>query len=212
MIEFIYKIGTIGLKFFEESDLLHSSYKDWFHSQKVTQYNSHGKWPLLKSGIDNLFKQIENRESIVFAIYDLQDNEKHICHHIGNVSLQSIDWMNRSAEFAILIGESDFYKKGVGTIATLMTMIHAFGKCGFNRIWAGTSSHNIGMQKIFEFLGWKKEGVQREAIFQNAEWTDVYSYSFLLNQYTLDYQINIEKSLKDKYGIELFIGEENANK
>jgi RimJ/RimL family protein N-acetyltransferase len=180
-LQFQYKFGNIGFKPLTEEDLKTSNYINWFSDPQVIKYNSHGVFGLNGSDIKEFFESIYRKERVVFAIYHLA--KEKTCFHIGNISLQSFDWINRSCEFAILIGEPDFYKKGIGSISTMTAMTHAFNRMGFNRIWAGASSYNIGMQKVFEFFGWKKEGVHREAKLHEGGMVDVYQYSILAKEF-----------------------------
>ena len=155
------KAGTIHLAPFCEvydNKSIHSDYKFWFNRPEVVSKNSHGLFPYSPdTDIKETLQYDESR--IIWSI--LVKGPKHI----GNVSLQRIDLINRSAEIAIVIGEPDYYGKGVATFAVKEICEHGFKKLGLNRIWSGTAATNIGMQKVFEKLGFKKEGIFKEAMF-----------------------------------------------
>jgi len=194
MLSFQYRIGQIGLKPFTREDLKTSSYREWFLKDQTTKHTSHGIFSLTEKDIEDYFASIERKERIVFAIYFLGDNQK--CFHIGNVCLQSLDWINRSAEFAIIIGEPDFHKRGIGAGALFIMLQHAFFKLGFNRVWGGTTSYNVGMQKVFEFFGFKKEGVLREAKWHRGEMIDIYQYGLLTKEFVTHHMLS---ELEHKY-------------
>ena len=103
--------------------------------------------------------------------------------HIGNISLHSIDWINRSAELSVIIGETDYWKKGITTEAGKIVLWHGFEKLNMNRIWLGTSGNNIGMNRVAKKIGMIQEGNLRQGIFLNGKFKDVINYSILREEW-----------------------------
>lgn len=156
-----------------------SNYYKWFGDQEVNKYNSHGLFPQSQKELDNFFDRCENDKSLLsFMII-----EKESKNHIGMISLQRIDYINRSAEFAVVIGEKDCWSKGYTTEACQKLFYHGFMKIGLNRIWSGTSVLNTGMVKVFEKLGMRQEGVFRQGQFLDGYFRDGVSYGILRNEY-----------------------------
>lgn len=152
-----------------------SNYYKWFGDEDVTKYNSHGLFPKSNKELESYFNKCENsQELLVFLII-----EKESKHHIGMVSLQRIDLINRSAEFAVIIGEKDYWGKGLATEAIKKVFEHGFNKLGLNRIWSGTSVLNKGMIKCFEKLGMVCEGRYAEAQLLNGKLEDIVPYAIL---------------------------------
>ena len=78
------------------------------NDEEVVKYNSHGRFPQTKKKLleyVNLVKHSMN--IIVLAIIDIKSEK-----HIGNISLQSINWIDRNAEIAFVLGEKNFWSKG----------------------------------------------------------------------------------------------------
>ena len=67
---------------------------------------------------------------------------------IGNISLQSIGWIDRSVGIAFLLGEKDFLGKSVMYDAGKFLIKHVFEILNLKSIHCVTSSENIGMQKV----------------------------------------------------------------
>ena len=86
-------------------------------------------------------------------------------------------------ELAIIIGNKDYWGKGVGEEAGSLIVAHGFKAMNLHRIYCGTSKENIGMQKLAVKLGLKKDGVLREALFKNGKFQDIINYSILENEY-----------------------------
>lgn len=93
--------------------------------------------------------------------------------HIGYVYLNNIDWKNRSAFFAKLIGEKEFWGKGLAKEATLLMLYHGFYVLGLNRIEARQLCDNKSSIKVNEKCGFKTEGTLRKAIFKNGGYKDL---------------------------------------
>jgi [ribosomal protein S5]-alanine N-acetyltransferase len=156
-----------------------SKYPIWFGDEEINKYNSHGLFPQTEKELNNFFDRCENDKSLLsFLII-----EKESKTHIGMCSLQRIDFINRSAEFAIIIGEKNKWGFGYGTEAIKKLIDHAFLKLGLNRIWSGTSVLNIGMIKSFEKLGMQKEGIYKQGQFLNGKFEDIVCYSILREEY-----------------------------
>ena len=162
----------------EEKDLS-GNYFQWLNDESVNEFNSHGVFPSTESGMQAfLSDQHTSKNKLVLAIVDSKTDL-----HIGNISLQAIDWISRSAEFAILLGDKKYWGMGYSTEASLIICDHGFTKLGLNRIYCGTSEKNIGMQKLAVKMKMQKEGVRRKALFKNGEYLDIIEYGVLKEEY-----------------------------
>lgn len=178
----IYETKGLTLVPFLEVDLQKSNYYDWWTDQEVTKHNSHGLFPMNREGEEAWRRKIENNEIIVWGVlikgtdeHGYQDEFKHI----GNISLQSINWINRSAEFAIVIGEKDYWGKGFASEALELLINHGFQKLNLHRIWSGTAATNKGMLRVFEKLGMVREGIFKDGVFLNGKYVDVHCYAII---------------------------------
>ena len=153
-------------------------YSSWLNDKDVTMFNSHGRFPMSNTALLNYVKEVENsRTSLVLAIVEKENNK-----HIGNISLQNINWLDRNAEIAFLLGNKEYWLKGFMAEAAQLIIIHGFKTLNLRRIYCGTSSRNLGMQKLAVKLKMVKEGVRRDAIFKNGEYEDIIEYGILSNE------------------------------
>lgn len=165
-----------------ELDDIKGNYAKWFNDKEVCRHNSHGIFPKSRKEFEDYIKSTRlSRDKIVWAIVD-----KKTGSHIGNVTLQFINWVNRSAEFAIILGEKDCWGKGYAYDAAALIVKHGFDKLNLNRIGCGTAAANIGMQKLAQRLNMKKEGVRRKALYLSGKYTDIYEYGVLRNEFKCD--------------------------
>jgi ribosomal-protein-alanine N-acetyltransferase len=173
----IYQLGDeYFVRTLRESDL-DGPYLSWFEDQEVCRYNSHGKLFKTISSFRNYLNELDSDDRMVWAICHQADG------HIGNISLQSISWINRQAEFAILLGDKRHWGKKVATSAGRALIHHGFNKLNLNRIYLGTAATNQGMRKLADALGMVQEGCRRNHLYLNGEWVDVIDYGVLKSEF-----------------------------
>ncbi|HIP29711.1 MAG TPA: N-acetyltransferase [Sulfurospirillum arcachonense] len=153
-------------------DDANGNYPNWLNDKEVCRYNSHGGVLYTKNMAIEYIKSIQNNSTCkVFAIC-LNDNSKHI----GNISLQQISQDNKSAEFAILMGEKAFWGKGFATEAGKLLMKYGFKSLDLNKIYCGTSELNIPMQKLALNLKMIQKDVKKNAMKKNDKFLDIITY------------------------------------
>ena len=151
------------------------NYQKWLNDQEIVYYNFHGRFPMTIEKLLAYINSTSNSTStIVLAIIEVNSNQ-----HIGNISLQSINWIDRNAEIAFLLGEKSFWGKSIMLEAGTLLLDHAFNVLNLHRVYCGTSEVNIGMQKLAEKLGMTIEGRRKEAIFKNGVYSDIIEFGII---------------------------------
>lgn len=125
---------------------------------------------LERSRSDNLTKRL--------AIEVLDDNQ-----YIGNVGLYDIDWKNRKAEFAILIGEKSAWGKGYGVDAANALLRFAFCQINMHRIFLHVLAHHTRAIRLYEKVGFKLEGTLREDNFRDSQYKDTLVMAILDSEF-----------------------------
>lgn len=165
---------TIYLRALNEQDIL-GNYSTWLNDLEITKYNSHGRFPMTVEKLLNFVQMsTQSNTSLVMAVVNTENDE-----HVGNISLQSINWIDRNAEIAFLLGEKSYWGKGIMLEAGKLIIKHGFNSLNLHRIYCGTSSQNIGMQKLAEKLEMTIEGIRKEALFNNGTYDDIIEYGIL---------------------------------
>jgi len=168
----------VHLRALREEDL-NDNYLQWLNDDEVCRFNSHAIFPNTEQKMKTYFAGLQNNQSqVVLAIVD-NDREKHI----GNVSLQNINWVSRNAEFAILLGDKKCWGGGYGTEAAKLIVQYGFDRLNLHRIYCGTIQGNEGMIKLAAKLNMKEEGRRREAIYKNGYYLDIHEYGVLRSEY-----------------------------
>ena len=151
------------------------NYRFWLNDEEVIKFNSHGRYPQTPEKLTHYVSTVQASNSdLVLAVVDKTTDK-----HIGNISLQSINWIDRQAEIAFLLGDRDYWNKGIMYEAGQLLIQHGFKTLNLHRIHCGTSSDNEGMQKLALKLGMTQEGVRKEAIYKNGSYKDIIEYGLI---------------------------------
>ncbi|MDA4885454.1 GNAT family protein [Streptomyces sp. MS2A] len=100
------------------------------------------------------------------AVTDPADGEL-----LGEVVLHDWEPANRSCTFRTLIGPRG-RGRGVGTEATRLIVGHAFEGLGLHRVQLDAYAHNHRALRVYEKVGFVREGVRREVERRDGVWVD----------------------------------------
>jgi [ribosomal protein S5]-alanine N-acetyltransferase len=155
-------------------------YVAWFNDKEVCSGNSHHIFPFTSEDANEYieFSNKNVKDHLILAIISKESNQ-----HIGNIALQNINHVARSAELSVIIGEKDEWGKGLGKEACRVICDHGFSAMNLNRIYCGTFDNNQTMKKIALYLGMKEEGCRRKAAYKNGRYIDIIEYGILKEEY-----------------------------
>jgi len=106
-------------------------------------------------------------------------------HALGFVGLFSFNWIVRSAEFRILIGEPEAWNGGLGTAATRLLVRYAFQRLNLHKVWLGVNADNSPARRCYEKVGFVREGVLRAEMYCDGTYRDVVRMSVLRDEFAL---------------------------
>ncbi len=92
---------------------------------------------------------------------------------MGFCALFGIEWNNRSAKLAIAIGEPAQRRKGYGREAMQMFLRYAFHEMNLERIQIYVISYNEHAIRLYDSLGFVREGVLRRAVYRSGRRYDL---------------------------------------
>lgn len=96
---------------------------------------------------------------------------------IGIVNLTSIEWINRKAEFSIMIGDKNAWGKGYGEEAANKIIEVAFKERNLQKLYLIVNVLHDKAIALYEKIGFVKEGLLKRDHFKNGSFQDVYIYS-----------------------------------
>lgn len=166
------------LRGLDKEDLRGNMFK-WANDPEVTHYMFMGLKPNAIELMEEEYeKLIRSEKDIVFAIIDKESDA-----HIGNAGLYVINWVSRSAEYRIVIGEKEFWDKGYGKETARLILDYGFNKLNLNKIWLGVNAEHKAAVKSYEKSGFVKEGSLREEIYRNGKYYDATRMSILRKEF-----------------------------
>ena len=125
-----------------------------------------------------LEKMYEDKSRVWFVIV-LEDTDKVI----GDGGFLRIDYVWRTADLSILIGEKIEWNKGYGTETIHLLLDYGFKSLNLHRVSLGVFDFNKRAIKTYEKTGFKREGVLRDGYYCNNEYHDVIMMSILEDEF-----------------------------
>lgn len=101
----------------------------------------------------------------------------------GNTRLFHLQWMHRSAEFGIVIGDKSRWDQGYGTEALELVLTHGFDTLNLNRIYLHVYASNRRARRSYEKAGFAVEGTLRQAMFRHGRYVDIIIMSILRSEW-----------------------------
>ena len=113
-----------------------------------------------------------------YSIIDLETEEL-----IGNCGFMDIDYINRTSEAGIFIGNKKLWDKGYGTEALSLLIDYGFKALNFHNIMLKVYEYNTRAIKSYEKIGFKFIGKRREALHRNLEKHNIIFMDILQNEF-----------------------------
>lgn len=103
---------------------------------------------------------------------------------IGYGIVESVDKTHRRCELAMVIGEPEYWGRGIAGEVIRDMLKYAFEELKLHRVWAVATRGNERSIRLIESAGFTREGTMREALMIAGEFTDLLCYSLLDREYT----------------------------
>ena len=129
-------------------------YCSWLNDPVTNQYIV-----TRKATVEGLRKYIrEKKNSTTCLFFGIFDNKTK--KHIGNAKLEPIDFKKKTADLGILIGEKDYWGRGICTRCVKLLVKYAFEQLDINRVQLEVFPKNIAAIKCYKKVGLKIETIE----------------------------------------------------
>ena len=128
-----------------------------------------------KNFIRGALKQFAQNKGFVAGIW-------HEGRLAGIISYYAMDWENRTTAVGYWLGE-EFEGRGLVSAACRALVDHAFEELGLNRVSIACATENKKSCAIPERLGFRREGVQRQAEWLYDHFVDHVVYAALASEW-----------------------------
>lgn len=113
---------------------------------------------------------------------DLAAVDRATGRYVGEVVLNELDPNNNSCSFRIALGAPG-QNRGLGTEATRLVLGYAFERVGLHRISLEVYSFNSRARRVYEKVGFRPEGVLRDALLWEGQRFDSHVMSILAHEW-----------------------------
>ena len=171
-----------------KEEFITEKYLYWLSDVEVTKYLVVSNYDQTKDTITKYIDRFNNSENYIFAIVI-----KEINNHIGNITLQNINWVHKFATEGIMIGDKKYWKDGYGTEARSLLLEFAFNDLNLNRIVSSAFVDNVAGLKSNSKLGYKQEGLLRNHMILDGQYSDVIQQGILKEDFMpyKNFEINL---------------------
>lgn len=160
----------ITIRKFERTDI--PKKVEWINNPQNNRF-LHYDIPISVEGTERWFDSHEGEIARYDAVIEVDGVP------VGTIGLLGIDKKNSKAEYYIAIGEIMYKGKGVAKEASRLILAYGFEKLDLNRIYLYTEVENVEAQRLFERVGFKREGLIRQDIRRNESFVDRIVYGCL---------------------------------
>lgn len=115
-----------------------------------------------------------NEGTFLFGIFFNRD-------HIGNIKLGPINLTHEIADISYVIGDKDFWGRGIATIVIKAITNFGFNELNLYKIIAGTYENNIGSIKALQKCGFNQEGLFLDEINFQGERINLLRFGLINN-------------------------------
>lgn len=126
------------------------------------------------AGQERIEQYMKSKEVIVLIIVEKETNKP-----VGQTAFFRIDYVSRAAIFYLAILDPACWSKGFGQETTQLMVDYAFKTLNLNRIQLHVCAENMPAIKIYQRVGFIKEGVLRHAMFRNGTYIDFWVMGIL---------------------------------
>lgn len=101
---------------------------------------------------------------------------------IGHCGLYYINWINRTGEFGIYIGDQAYREGGYGSDSLRCLIRYGFNDINLNKIWCEVYDNNTSID-VYKHLGFAFEGTMRENYYNEGRYWDSHILSLLRREW-----------------------------
>jgi len=167
---------------FADQHLEGPNYLNWLHDHEIIKFlnlPSYLEKAVQFEEVKNYVKTKKDNKNEFFLAIETNKEKKFI----GTFKIGPIDWHAKHVNLGILIGDKNYWGKGVASETFTLAIDFCFNELGMHKIIGGCMEPNVGMRTVFEKFDFKTEGVFKEQDFLEDKYYDHYHYGLLRKEY-----------------------------
>lgn len=156
-------------------------YLAWFSDMEVTRYLGRRAVPSLQEEEEWFKRTAEDKNSVVWII---EDEGKAV----GGIGIHAIDWLNAHAITGIVIGEKEYWRRGIATEAMALRTRYAFHELNLHKLKSRAFMENEASQRALQKAGYRRSGVEREEMYREGAWHDMWVCEVLREEWEREHR------------------------
>lgn len=153
-------------------DDCNENYLKWMNDPEINKYLESRFTTHTIDSLKDFVNSMNNSENnVLFAIVDKESDT-----HIGNIKLGNIHPIHKYADIGLLIGDKNYWGRGIATNAIKLVSEFAFDELNLRKVFAGVYENNIGSIKAFEKCGFKKAYVKKDNYYFEGKFIDAFVF------------------------------------
>lgn len=151
----------------------------WHNDPEIRRFARLGELPVTYAKEDEDIKTAKDSDQEIY----LMIVEKSSDHSIGFIRLNFIDSVSRNMWLRLIIGDAEARGRNLAEDAVRCVIEWLFHEQNVHRITLETYASNMRAMRFFEKLGFRKEGVLREAVYADGKYYDIVTLGILSTEY-----------------------------
>ena len=148
-------------------DDVSDDYVRWMNDPEINQYLESRFHTHTIESTRAFIRSVTNENNYQFGIF-----VKETGKHIGNIKIGSINQYHKYADIGFLIGEKNYWGKGIATEAIKLVTDFAFNTLKLHKLFGGLYSPNVGSLHAFQKNGYEQEGIKKSQYLLNGVYYD----------------------------------------
>ena len=165
----------ITLRAIEREDL--SDYVQWLNNPAVLEYFGN-QVPLSLEQEEKWYHDMLRDPSVQAFAVEFEGQ------HVGSAGFSNIDGRNSRAEVGLFIGSPEMWDRGLGSDVLKTLVRFGFEQMNLNRIYLQVFAGNQRAIHLYEKVGFRHEGLWRQAAFRQGRYHDLLWMSILREEWT----------------------------
>lgn len=154
-------------------------YLAWLHNPEVTRWLETGRFATTLDQLRAYLGRFDGgTHHLGFAIIDRATGL-----HVGNATLNNINWVHRTADTGLMIGRKEFWGKGYAFEAWSLVIEYAFERLNLRKVIAGVIPENEASWNVLRRLGFQVEGTLRAHVWAAGAYRDSVRLGMLRDEF-----------------------------
>lgn len=159
-------------------DLLHS----WLNSPSVRDLAMGGRLPMQRESIRDWLRSVRDQNGGWRIVHGIRVGAELV----GMSEIHAIQHYQRKALLGIYIGDPERRNRGVGYIASALTLDYVFNGMDLRKVNLEVLSTNRNAVQLYKKLGFVHEGTKRQDYAMGGRYLDTLLFGMLREEFTID--------------------------